>query len=463
MAKIVIPTTGYINNGGLVQTGQNNISDQWDYLSLNKPSAPWRILVEGDLPTDKDGTEMTVSVFEGTLPLFSAYGKWGVQGQSSAGAAKHNWKLKLKNPSTGNKLGIKIGNWFPMTSITLKAYGDDRTIIRDSITTELWRNIHSFPDGNLYSKSALQYWDGTDLGTHTSALFSTAGFPAEVYHNGSFLGLYVVRTSSDNNDYLMDENNHQHLLIQPQHSGNVWGETTSLDITQFVVQSPALKGYNDQDDISTTFPDVYAAGNRFIVWASNCNAEKVDIRATYRDYLDLDSTIDYLILCELAGSFDSMTNNFYAGSYNATATSGIWYFWPYDEDETWGLVWGDTGSQSDAKNVGWVTLNDGNPAQQDPGFFRAVHKNFRPEIRARWRELRDAGVISSASINKVIKSQTDMIDPTMMAQDISLWPLNIATGSPSDMQAGGKWSISYIQNYAKERIEWLDEQWGYYA
>lgn len=384
-----------------------------------------------------------------------------MQGQSSANAAKHNWKLKLRNAATGNKLAVKFGEWLPITSITLKAYGDDRTLIRDSLTTELWRQMHKMPGNALAPVSAYQYWDATDFGVHTSALFSTAGYPCEIWRNGAFLGLYVLRTSADNDDYLMDDSNDQHILIQPQHAGNVWGETQSSDITQFVVQSPAISGYNDQDDISKTSPDIYAACNRFLVWASKCNAGTVDMRATYRTYLDLLSAIDYLLICEIAGSFDSMTNNWMAGSWNATGTSGVWYFWPYDEDETWGLVWGLTGSQSDAENVGWVTLSGSNSAQQDPGFFRALHKAFKPEIRACWRYLRDAGIVSSANINKIIKSQVDLIDPTMMAQDIALWPLNIATGSPSNMQAGGKWSVGYIMDYAAQRIAWIDAQWGY--
>lgn len=461
MAKIVIPTTGYINNGGLVEYGQNNTSDQWDYIALNKPSAPWRILVEGDLPDTSTTPNMTVSFFEGTIPLFSAYGTWKVQGQSSADAVKHNWKLKLKNSGTGNKLSVKIGDWFPMSSITLKAYGDERTLIRDSLTTEIWRQFHSYPDGLLAPNSAYTYWVGTDFGSHTSALFSTAGFPVEVYQNGSFLGLYVLRTSADNNDYLMDDSNNQHVLIQPQHYAGIWGNLTGFDSTQFVVQSPALSSYTDQEDISSTYPDIYAACKRFMTWACNCNAGNIDIRSTYKQYLDLNSAIDYVLICELSGSFDSMTNNFMLGSYNATSTSGVWYFWPYDEDETWGLVWGLTGSQSDADKVGWVTLSGSNSAQQDPGFMRAFHKQMKPEIRARWRELRDAGVISPININNIIKSQTNLIDPTMMTQDIVNWPLNIGTGSPSNMQLPNKWSIPYIVDYAATRIAWLDAQFGY--
>lgn len=397
-------------------------------------------------------------VFEGTTPLFSASGTWQVQGQSSANAAKHNWKLKLRNASTGNKLSLRIGGWFPMSSITLKGYGTDRTLIRDSLTTDIWRQMHSYPDRLLAPESAYRYWDSTDFGVHTSALFSTAGFPVEVWRNGEFLGLYVLRSPADNPDYLMDDSNSQHILIQPQHATGLWDGT--FNSKEWSVQSPAIKGYNDQDDITTTAPDINAACQRIIGWMGDCNKGNVSARATYYNYLDLTSFLDYVLICELSGSFDSMQNNFELGSWSATPTSGIWYFWPYDEDETWGLVFSLTGTQSDADQIGWVTKKGGK-ADQDPGFFNLAHTVFLPELRARWRELRDAGIISSQNINAAIKSQVDLIDPASMAQDIANWPLNGATGAPAAMPLPNKWSVTYIMNYAAQRIAWIDAQWGY--
>lgn len=290
---------------------------------------------------------MSVTVFEGTTPLFSASGTWQTQGQSSQGALKQNWKLKLKNSSTGNKLSLRIGDWFPMTSVTLKGYGTDRTLVRDSLTTAIWREMRKNPSGLLAPLSAYQYFDGTDLGTHTSALFTTAGFPAELWQNGTFLGMYVLRSPADLPDYLMDDSNNQHILIQPQHAGNIWEGTFTS--TEWTVQSPAISGYDDQDDISTSAPDINAACSRIVKWFGDCVAGNVDARATYPQYIDLQSFLDYVLICELAGSYDSMQNNFELGSWNATSTSGIWSVWLYDCDETWGLIIGLGGAKSDAR------------------------------------------------------------------------------------------------------------------
>lgn len=459
MAKVSEPTTGFINNGGLVQLGANNTSGQWDYITLAAPSAPWRILVEGDLPTTSTTPNMSVTVFEGTTPLFSASGTWQTQGQSSQGALKKNWKLKLKNADTGNKLALRIGDWFPMTSVTLKGYGTDRTLVRDSLTTAIWRDMRKNPDGIMAPLSAYQYFDSTDLGTHTSALFSTAGFPVELWRNGVFLGLYVLRSPADLPDYLMDEDNNQHVLIQPQHAGNIW--TGTFNSTEWTVQSPAISGYADQDDISTTAPDINAACTRIVKWFGDCVAGTVDARATYWQYIDLKSFLDYVLICELAGSFDSMQNNFELGSWNASATSGIWHMWLYDCDETWGLIIGLGGSKSDAENIGWVMENPNGYGWQSPGFFKLMHTIFRPELRARWAQLRQAGIIDAARIKRWIAEYVALIDPTIMQQDLENWKLTGATGSIDVSMNIEKESVSYIMNYAQTRIAWIDAQWGY--
>lgn len=396
MAKISEPTTGFNSNGGFIQLGLDNTSAQWDYIALAAPSAPWRILVEGDLPTTSSTPTMSVTFFEGTIPLFSASGTWQTQGQSSQTALKQNWKLKLKNAETGNKLALRIGDWFPMTSVTLKGYGTDRTLVRDSLTTAIWRDMRKTPDGLLAPLSAYQYFDGNDLGTHTSALFTTAGFPAELWRNGEFLGLYVLRSSANLPDYLMDDSNSQHVLIQPQHAGNIWnGSFTS---TEWSVQSPAISGYNDQDDISISASSINAACSRIIKWFGDCVSGEVDARETYYQYISLQSFLDYVLICELAGSYDSMQNNFELGSWNATSTSGLWYMWLYDCDEAWGLVINLYGTKSDADKIGWVMENPNGYGGQNPGFFKLMHKVFRPELRARWAELRLAGIIDAARI-----------------------------------------------------------------
>ncbi|WP_281702088.1 CotH kinase family protein [Acetobacter malorum] len=458
LAKVSAPTTGVISNGGLIQIGVNNTADQWDYITLPKPSQPWRILIEGDVPTTSTTPAMSVSFFEGTVPLFSASGTWQMQGQSSQYANKKNWKLKLKNSATGNKLLVKIGDWEPMSSIILKGYGTDRTLIRDSLTTQVWRNMHAFPTGLLAPLSAYDYFRDADCGMHASALFSTAGTPVEVWRNGAFLGLYVLRTDNDAASYLMDTANTEHLLIQPQHAADMW--TAAFNSAEWDFPSPDVAGYDTGDDMSQLAPTVNSAAARFVSWMQACVAQRTDIRSTYRDYLDLGSVLDYVLIVELSGSMDSLVNNWMAGSWNATPASGVWHFWPYDEDVTWGLTAPVNGTAADADAVGWVCGNQSH-ADHSPGFFNVIFNRFRPELRQRWRALRDAGIIDPRGITAWITSYTSLIDPAAMEMDLAVWSINGPNGAFAIAPNLYKQSLAYVLNYVVTRIAWIDAQWGY--
>ncbi|GCD55030.1 hypothetical protein [Acetobacter pasteurianus] len=98
---------------------------------------------------------------------------------------------------------------------------------------------------------------------------------------------------------------------------------------------------------------------------------------------------------------------------------------------------------------------------QSPGFFKLMHTIFRPELRARWAQLRQAGIIDAARIKRWIAEYVVLIDPIIMQQDLENWKLTGATGSIDVSMNIEKESVSYIMNYAQTRIAWIDAQWGY--
>lgn len=189
-------STGFSNDGGIALLSNPDTVDAVqgiDTIVLNKPNAPWRIVTQGAWPTDvsdaRTATSVTVSVYEGALPLFSANANMSIQGQSSATQNKKGYKFKFTNPTTGNKLQIKIGDWFPSSKWDVKGYAVDRTLVRDAVSSALWRKIRrtgTFPDNLIAPMGAWQYWDTVDLETHASALFSTDGFPVEVWNGNTF-------------------------------------------------------------------------------------------------------------------------------------------------------------------------------------------------------------------------------------------------------------------------------------
>ncbi|WP_086632635.1 CotH kinase family protein [Commensalibacter intestini] len=457
---MVNATTGFINNGSLVQYGINNTSDGWDTLFLPSiEDCMLRILIDGDLPTVKGtDTQASISFFHGDIPLFSATATVSVQGASSQGADKKNFKFKVVNPTTGNKLKVKFGNWLPMSSITLKAYAVDRTLIRDSLSTMVYRKILRLNNGLTAPSSEYSYLASKNCGvTVGEADFTTAGFPIEVYNTSGFYGLYVIRSYYDAETYLLDENNTQHVLMQPKLSNNFWVDGVFVgsvwDITLPTTQDATFE----------------SSVERLFQWFKGCNDGSINMRATYKDYINLEAFIDYILFTELTMGGDSIQNNLMLRSSNATSTSGIWGIYPYDMDQTWGIIGGNYSvNVSNPKTYGWVTkpkiAGSTNPYPDGNTWFTLFWETFRPEIWARWDELRSNDIISSKSINELIQKQVSLINPKAMQEDLTLWPISGQTGLGSGnaiSDNGKRYSIAYIVDFVKNRIEWLDEQLKY--
>ncbi|KAA8446341.1 hypothetical protein FKW52_14650, partial [Acetobacter pomorum] len=79
-------STGFSNNGGVAMLGNPAAADavqDIDTLVLNKPNAPWRVVVEGAFPIDNSDArtpvDVAVSVYEGGIPLFSANAEMSIQ------------------------------------------------------------------------------------------------------------------------------------------------------------------------------------------------------------------------------------------------------------------------------------------------------------------------------------------------------------------------------------------------
>lgn len=457
-------STGISNNGGIAMVGNPGAVDavqNIDSLVFNKPTAPWRVIVAGTLPTDasdaRTPTNVAVSVYEGAMPLFSANASMSIQGQSSATDNKKGYKFKFTNPTTGNKLNLKIGDWFPSAKWDLKGYAVDRTLVRDTISAALWRDIRrtgTFPDNLIAPKSVWDSLRSTDLSSHASALFSTDGFPVEMWKDdGSFFGMFVWRTTADLPDYLLDETNRNHIQIQPQHAGGIWDH--AFVGTDWSITSPKIKKYTDQMDITTAAPDVQAAGTRFIQWCLDVRAGNVDMRQTYPFYIDLQSWLDYILFCEVAGSADSRQNNFNMTTWDGT----IWHQCAYDMDETWGISFDTTVETSAPEYIGFVMNQNTQSAWAGTNFFQMFFSNLFPEMRARWAELRKAGTISYQHIADLVTAQTKFIDPAMMEADLEIWPpdgLDVI-----DYGTAGRNYYTFILDWANRRIAWLDTQFGY--
>jgi len=455
------PTTGFIENGGVLMMGADNPISSLNTINCAAPKTNAILVTEGDLPTDTSSTRtptiVSLSLFDGTIPLFSCSAEMAVQGQSTANFLRKGYKFKFYNSDTQKKLSVQIGDWLPATKLDLKSYPLDRTYTRDTFCAWLWRSIrksNSYPDGFICSESVMIDNQATNNGVQGGSLFSTDGFIVSHIHNGAFSGLYVLRTTGDNPDYLMDTANRNNIMIQPNHAGSIW--SSAFNSTQWEVSSPDISGYTKYDDISSTASDVNAKCSRIIQWFLDVQSGNTDMRSTAYQYINLSSWIDYILLCEITGSCDSITNNFQMCTWDGS----VWYICAYDMDETIGVITNGDRPTNNPEQMGLIMNYLGGGAAES-NIFRLFYQYYKPEIRAAWKKIRENNLVSTGKFKSKIESLLENIPPSVFADDLQVWPKS--TPDLSGFTTVGTSSMPYMILWLNKRIAWLDEQWGYSA
>ncbi|MBS1026065.1 CotH kinase family protein [Gluconobacter cerinus] len=420
---------------------QNLDAPVWQFRSDRKvvylpdPGTAFSVLITGSIPQgSSEETVVSVSVMFGDSVMMQCAASIKWQGQSSLGANKKSYKLAWQDDD-GNDVDVKFGSWLPAGKVDLKGFGSmsaignfDRTMARDVISAQIWRNIrsaYSWPNNRIAPLSAWYAAESDMSGPPVGALFSTDGKPCDVYLNGVFAGVFVWRTAAPVSDYVMSKSNPDHILVQPQHGpGDLWSNWSGTN-SSWEFDSPKKPDTTSLKSLITYFGGLLDGSTS---WGD------------FRKFTDFNSWIDYTLFCALVASFDSQTNNLYLASWDG---GKHYHVCAYDLDETIGIVWGGKSATCEPEDLAI-------PATQN-SFWNAFYQNFGPEIRARYAVLRYRNVISQEAFVGLLDGFFKRIDPNSLKADSKLWGTNDQS------------SYAYMADWMSRRIAWLDAQWGYSA
>lgn len=213
--------------GNTIQATSSLLSEVTTETQLLLPDLAQQTLrfsVTGQLPTDQSATRTPTTgnimkVIAGDTVLATVLCDLKIQGQTSAASPKHSYTVKFYNQS-GAKLSLRFGSWRADNAFTLKGYQTDGTLIRDTLTCELWRDMHhagAYPDNFIGDRAALG-GTGAEYNQGISALFGIDGYPCSVDCNGAWQGVFVLRTKQNNADYLIDTSNSAHYWASYDHN-----------------------------------------------------------------------------------------------------------------------------------------------------------------------------------------------------------------------------------------------------
>ncbi|WDC91693.1 CotH kinase family protein [Latilactobacillus curvatus] len=336
----------YKQIGSTAEMGGTNASDKLEGY-YNLPI----IKINGELAgMNKDNAKQVIYEYRNGNTVLTGSAKLKWQGNSSTLWSKKGYRLQ---PFTDNTFTKKekvqfIPSWSPTSKINLKAYYTDGLLSRDIVNTNIGADIAST---NFSLPNDLKQEDNFGF---------IDGFPIVLIFNGVFEGIYSFNTARSDFDYTK-------YGIMGNGYTNVTN-FTSANKGDVKLDGSDFESLNPEDEATD---DEKSAVGDLVTWVATSSDE--NFKADFEKHLDLKTTIDYFILCNLLASADSFGKNQIFLSWDGVK----WFMQAYDFDSTLGIDYAGKAYDLPTKLIG--TGNN---------LFKRLAQLFNSEISARYTELR---------------------------------------------------------------------------
>lgn len=300
-------------------------------------------------------------IYEENGRTIKGYLQANLQGFSSREWRKKNYKVKLyEDADCTKKLKIAFKpSWVPDSHFNLKANFIDATQAHNLVNAKLFANATAVtPIADETTRKGLS--ESTQLG-------QMAGFPVELYVNGTYMGLYTLNTKKDDKSFGMDSNNKAHEAIEVNAETDMFNQGQTIDQKNFAT---ILQKQADTN--------VKAGFDRFIAFLNDATDD--DIKAHLQDYVDVKSAMNTWLFGILSQESDIWGRSMLLLTYDG---GQHWFVTAYDLDATWGLSW--DGKSLDG-NAEWFKFENIDSEMHKTGawynkLWTRIYDNFKPELK----------------------------------------------------------------------------------
>lgn len=325
-----------------------------------------------------------------------------IQGDSSRGYPKKNFKIKLfSDPDGKKKLKLQLLSSWPKTNkYNIKANWIDATQSRNIVSARLVKDA--------LTVTGLEKAEQTKSLLQTEGLGQINGVPVELYFDDGYYGLCTLNTKKEDSTFGMD-------------SKNVEQEVLSTEVSQadFMNSTKNIDGTDWSTEIHDTATDDIKA-NLKVFQDFVTNSSDVDFKAKIHDYIDVKSVMVEILYGWLSHEWDYYSKSELLATWNA---GKYWYLIPYDMDSTWGLHW--NGSKVDIDDD-WFSFDKANSSDtaiinNQNQLHERVVKMFTPELKALGQQLR-ATAWSNQAIIERFKRFIDGVPAEVYKKNAGRWP-----------------------------------------
>ena len=399
----------------LARNARNDIYDEYGSIVINKlpKNVPYFVAVAPQLPTYKGDKKTISGYFVNQLDESKSFTFEGasadVQGTSSAGYARKNFKIKFKGGFVINGVQYAVyamigeDNCIPTSTFTFKADVassegcNNVELVRlycdlcpyktppQLVDSRIRQGIDGFPmlmfqDDGSGPKFIGKYNFNNDKGTEEVYGFSEGDESWEQLNNTSSRSLW----KSD--DFSNDDWKNDFEGRYPDKNTNV---TNLHELSKWIVSTDTTAATNAALPQSVTYDSVTYTND-------TAEYRLAKFKNEFTTIFDKDSTLFYYLFTELFLMVDSRTKNAFPTFFNGHK----WIWLPYDMDTAIGinnegaLVFGY--SLEDIDKVNGANVYNG----QDSVLWVNVRKCFFDDIAKMYKDLRAGGILSYESVEK---------------------------------------------------------------
>ena len=372
-------------------------------------------------------------------------GKIGIErrGASSASYAQRPYSFETRDEE-GENNNVSLVDLPAENDWVLLSNYNDKSLIRNVLASHLYEKM-----GNYSPRTRL----------------------CEVYLNGQYHGIYIftekIKVDSGRLDIASlneDENDGDDVTGGFILELNYWNSENSWELNYSPINHPEydihlVYKYPKADEITNQQKE-YIASYIDSMETALYDFNFTNIDFGYRDFIEVESFIDYFLINELSRNNDGFKKSryFHKDKFSNQGKLKAGPIWDFD----WG--WKDLDACeifSNQDGSGWAhEINNCFTDNYSPDWYIRLHQDssYTNQLRCKWEEYR-ADFLNELYINNVIDSLALHVNQAQ-ERHFQKWPiLGIATGSPEiaplpDSYAG---EIEFLKNWISLRINWLDE------
>lgn len=366
-----------LNGSGKTRKINTPWYDIRNYLSYNIPI----LHLEGSIAGMNKDVKVSLNYIwgerSGTCTL-----KW--QGSSSIYLDKKNFTIEFDNAFE------VVSGWGSQKKYCLKANFVDPSHARNIISAKLWGEIVKSRTPANTILNALPNGGAVD------------GFPIIISLNGKFHGLYTWNIPKEGWMFGMSGTDARQAILCAD----------NYDESNLGVGFKGLATFENDFDLEYSSDDesawVLESVNRLITAVKDSDGTNITYGIT--PYLDWESAIDYYIFTVLTANYDGIWRNYLLSTHDGIK----WFFTAYDIDHTFMLR--AMGKYFYDPNTS-VTFADVAGMHK---VFELIWKYMRPQLRARYNELR-ASVMSECNLTTKFCDFASDIPLPIFVDDVRLW------------------------------------------